>query len=74
MRALRCGCGRRLEAEDDGELLGRVLAHMRTKHPEVSLGEERVRGFVSHAYEFEYAEIYAGAGVDEEEEFGPEPY
>jgi hypothetical protein len=47
---------------------------MRTKHPEVSLGEERVRGFVSHAYEFEYAKIYAGAGVDEDEEFGPEPY
>ena len=74
MRALRCGCGRRLEAEDDGELLGRVLAHMRTKHPEVSLGEERARRFVARAYEFEYAEIYAGAGTDEEEEFGPEPY
>ena len=73
VRALRCGCGRRLEAGDDEELVGRVTGHLRHEHPSNALDEGGVRAFVSHAYTLERATPYAdGEGPDEE--FGPEPY
>ena len=73
VRALRCGCGRRLEAGDDEELFGRVSGHLRREHPSSALGERGVRAFVSHAYTLEQAAPYAdGEGPDEE--FGSEPY
>lgn len=73
-RALLCGCGRRMEAEEDGKLCERVEAHLRQDHRTAHVDREVVRGMVvSRAYRIEYATVYAnGSGPDEE--FGPEPY
>lgn len=73
MRALRCACGRRLEAANDEGLLARVRDHFGREHPEASLGEERLRWMVAHAFGLEYASVY-GDGEGPDEEFGPEPY
>ena len=73
MRALRCGCGRRLEAAGDEGLLALVREHFGREHAEASLGEERLRGMVAHAFALEYASVY-GDGEGPDEEFGPEPY
>jgi predicted small metal-binding protein len=79
MRALLCrcvcNCYRRLKADDDEELVGEVLDHLRRNHPAIALDEAQVREIVStRAYELvEYAAVYEDAeGPDEE--FGPEPY
>ena len=70
-----CGCRRRLEADDDEELLHSVLAHLRDNHHVAPRKEEgRARKTVAaHAYRLEYAAPYAG-GEGPDEEFGPEPY
>jgi predicted small metal-binding protein len=74
MRALLCGCGRRLEADEDQSLCERVMAHLKRDHLSAYVDREVVRGMVtSRAYEIEYAVIYPnGSGPDEE--FGLEPY
>lgn len=73
VRALRCGCGRRLEALNDEELFGEVSSHLRRKHPATAVEDGQVRAFVNHAYALDHAAPYAdGEGPDEE--FGPEPY
>ena len=73
VKALRCGCGRRLEAKDDEELFGRMLEHLRGEHPAAAFGDGQVRSSVAHSYKLEYAAPYAG-GAGPDEEFGPEPY
>lgn len=74
MKALLCGCGRRLEGEEDENLCERVSAHLLHDHRTAHVDREVVRGMVvSRAYKIEYATVYAnGSGPDEE--FGPEPY
>jgi predicted small metal-binding protein len=74
MRALLCGCGRRLEADEDQKLCERVVAHLKRDHQRVYVNPELVRGMVAaRAYKIEYAVIYPnGSGPDEE--FGLEPY
>lgn len=73
-RALLCGCGRRVEADEDQKLCERVESHLRRDHRTAHVDREVVRGMVvSRAYKIEYATVYAnGSGPDEE--FGPEPY
>lgn len=73
VKALRCGCGRRLEAEDDEGLLGRTREHLRGEHPAAALEEAQLRAFVAHSFKLEYAAPYA-VGDEPDEEFGPEPY
>lgn len=73
VKALRCGCGRKLEAGNDEELFGRVSNHLRREHPSTALEDGQVRAFVSHAYTLERSAPYAG-GEGPDEEFGPEPY
>ena len=73
VRALRCGCGRRLEAGDDEELFGEVAKHLRREHPATAVEDVQVRAFVTHAYKLEHAAPYAG-GEGPDEGFGPEPY
>ena len=75
VRAVLCGCHRRLEAEDDGDLRVLVREHLATEHetaPPTSDGmaEEIVS---AGAYDLERAGSYAGAD-GAEEDFGPEPY
>ncbi len=74
MRALLCGCGRRLEAEEDGRLCERVVAHLERDHLTAHVNQEVARGMVaSRGYKLEYASVYADGTVPDEE-FGPEPY
>jgi hypothetical protein len=74
MRALLCGCGRRLEADEDQRLCERVVAHLERDHRTAYVNPEVVRQMVaSRAYKIEYVVIYPnGSGPDEE--FGLEPY
>ena len=74
MRALLCGCQRRLEATDEEDLRKLVLAHLRKDHHVASPDERQARRLVAaHVYRLEYAAPYAdGEGPDEE--FGLEPY
>lgn len=74
MRALLCGCGRRLEADEDARLCERVAAHLSRDHRTAHVDREVVRGMVaSRGYRLEYAAVYAN-GASPDEEFGPEPY
>jgi hypothetical protein len=73
VRALRCGCGRRLEGGDDAELFGRVPDHPRGAHPVVAFGEEQVLAFVTHAFRYERATAHEGARVPADEGLGTEP-
>jgi hypothetical protein len=74
MRALLCGCGRRLEADQDEKLCERVVAHLKRDHLTAYVDREVVRGMVAaRAYKIEYVVPYPnGSGPDEE--FGLEPY
>lgn len=74
MRAMLCGCGRRLEAVGEDGLVREALAHRRQEHAISIAEEEQVRRIVEeNAYKLEHAAPYAdGDGPDEE--FGPEPY
>ena len=74
MRALLCGCGQHLEADENEGLCERLVSHLKRDHLTAYVDYEVARGMVaSHAYEMEYAVVYAnGSGPDEE--FGLEPY
>ena len=74
MRAMLCGCGRRLEAASDDGLVREALVHRSREHAMYVADEEHVRRTVEeNAYGLERAAPYAnGQGPDEE--FGPEPY
>jgi predicted small metal-binding protein len=43
MRAMLCGCERRLEADDYEGLVKEVLDHLIKEHSEIALGEPQVR-------------------------------
>ena len=43
MRAILCGCDRRLQADDYEGLVRRVLEHLLQAHPGIDLGELQVR-------------------------------
>lgn len=74
MRAMLCGCRRRVEAQDEEKLVEEVLVHLTREHPAPGADQERVRQAVkTHSYRIEYPKAYA-AGAGTEEEFGPEPY
>ena len=60
MRALRCECGRHLEASDDEELFEKLGAHFDREHPGRQLGDEQIREVVA-ADAYEYQEV-GGAG------------
>ena len=73
MRALRCRCGRHLEAQDDWALLASLREHLAAEH----LGGNRVGSpadelarqiLAERAYELEYV------AVPKDNELVPEPY
>lgn len=73
MRALRCSCGRHLEAQDDGTLHASLREHLLSEH----LGGSRVgsaatelatKFLVDRAYALEYV------AVPEDNELVLEPY
>ena len=75
VRAVLCGCRRRLEAEDDRNLRVLVREHLAAEHETVppttdGLIEEIVS---ARAYDLEHAGSYVGPD-GAEEDFGPEPY
>lgn len=75
VRALRCLCGRHLEAGHDIALHDLLREHVELEHPYAeSPTDERVRSMVSAAaYDLHHVPV----GVEdnlEEEGFGPEPY
>lgn len=74
--ALLCGCGRHLEAWDEGELSREILIHLGREHPSIEQQEEaQVRELVAaHSYRYECVEeVYAGR-AEPDEEFGLDPY
>ena len=83
VRAVLCGCRRRLEAEDEGALRVLVREHLAAEHAAVPpttdwLVEEIVE---ARAYDLEHTRSYAGhdgaadgTADGAEEDFGPEPY
>jgi hypothetical protein len=74
MRALLCGCGQRLEADEDGRLCDQVMHHLKRDHLTAYIDYEVAREMVtSRAYKMEYAVVYKN-GTSPDEEFGPEPY
>jgi hypothetical protein len=74
MVALLCGCGRRLEADEEEQLCGRVSVHLEEDHHASYVDRGVVRGMVaSRGYKLERAVVYAN-GTAPDEEFGPEPY
>ena len=74
MRVLLCGCGRRLEADEDERLCDQVVSHLKRDHLTPYIDYEVAREIVtSRAYKMEYSMVYTnGPGPDEE--FGLEPY
>ena len=74
-RVLRCPCGRRMQASDDGALLVMLREHIERAHPYAkSPPEDHIKEMVSSAvYGFEYVPVGEHDGL-EEEGFGPEPY
>lgn len=74
MRALLCGCGRRLVAADEDRLCKEVRDHLKEEHSVMDVDQAKVREMVAaHSYCYKYAEVYAGV-AEPDEEFGPEPY
>jgi len=71
-----CNCRHSLRADDSEKLVEVALEHMRLHHPGAPVDEERVREMISaRSYGIEYVVVYAGGyRLQEEEEFGPEPY
>jgi hypothetical protein len=74
MKAMLCGCGKRLEAADNNDLVREALVHRGREHAMYVADEEHIRRTVEeNAYGLERAAPYADRqGPDEE--FGPEPY
>lgn len=75
VRALRCPCGRHLEAGHDIALHDLLREHVELEHPYAEPPtDERVRSMVSAAaYDLHHVRVGAQDGL-EEEGFGPEPY
>ncbi len=74
MRALLCGCGRRLEANHDRKLCDQVVSHLKRDHLTAHVDYKVAREMVaSRAYKVEYAAVYTNGTVPDEE-FGLEPY
>ncbi len=74
MRALLCGCGRRLEADEDERLCDQVVSHLKRDHLTAYIDYEVAREMVaSRAYKVEYAVVYTNE-ASPDEEFGLEPY
>ena len=74
MKAMLCGCGRRLEATCKDGLVREALAHRSREHAMYVADEEHIRRVAEeNAYGLEHSAPYAdGEGPDEE--FDPEPY
>jgi hypothetical protein len=75
VQALRCLCGRRLEAGHEQAIHDVLREHIRSEHPQVQPpSEEQVEEVVSSAsYGVLYVPVDNQDGL-EEEGFGPEPY
>ena len=74
MRALLCGCGRRLEADEDEKLCDQVVSHLKRDHLTAYIDYGVAQKMVaSRAYKIEYAVVYTN-GTAPDEEFGLEPY
>lgn len=74
MRALLCGCARRLEAGEDERLCDQVVSHLKRDHATVYIDYEVAQEMVaSRAYKMEHAVVYTN-GIAPDEEFGLEPY
>ena len=74
MRALLCGCGQRLEADEDGRLCDQVASHLKRDHLTDYIDYGVAREMVtSRAYKMQYAVVYTN-GTSPDEEFGLEPY
>lgn len=72
MRAMGCGCKRRLRASDEEGLFRRVVDHLKADHAGEPFSEARVREVVAaRSYGFEEVAL---VGTDVQEEFGLEPY
>lgn len=72
MRAMLCGCRRRLEATDEERLLGKVVEHLRRDHRVTQIDEVKMRETVAvNSYRFECVELPEGDAV---EGYGPDPY
>ena len=60
MRAILCGCNRRLQAGDYEGLVDKVLEHLLHVHPQIRLGESQVRAVreivAARSYRTEQAE------------------
>ncbi len=74
-RVLRCPCGYRMEASNDGALHGMLRDHIEQEHPYTDAPpKEWLKERVSWAaYSFEYMRVGTQDGP-KEEGFGPEPY
>jgi hypothetical protein len=72
LRTMLCCCCH-LEADDE-HLHEVIRDHLQREHLALPFDEERIREIVAaHAYDLEYAAVYAG-GTAPDEEFGAEPY
>ncbi len=75
-RALLCGCGCRLEAWDEEELVREALVHLGREHlvMEWQQGAQVHQLVAAHSYRYEYVEeVYVGSAKPDEE-FGLDPY
>lgn len=75
-RVLRCSCGNRIQASYDEALHDMLRGHIEREHPYTDAPpDERLKEMVSSAvYGFEYVTIGSKDGLEEEEEFGPDPF
>ena len=75
VRALRCPCGVRMEANHDNALHRLLREHIERAHPYTDAPpKEWVKEIVlSASYEFQHVEVGAEDSL-EQEGFGPEPY
>lgn len=75
VRALRCACGKRIEAGNDDALRALLREHIERAHPYAEPPtSEWVKDLVSSAvYGLEYVPVGPHDSL-EEEGFGPDPY
>lgn len=75
VRALRCACGNRIEADSDDALRASLREHIVRAHPYTEPPtSEWIRTLVSSAvYGLEYVPVGPRDSL-EEEGFGPDPY
>jgi hypothetical protein len=74
-RVLRCPCGVRMQASEDGALHAMLREHIERQHPYADAPpEEQLEAMVSSAvYGLEYVPAGPHDGL-QEQGFGPEPY